>query len=77
MRSWWSAATEDILGGDLDGEREIDYHLHHPHRRPLGTAARGGRGRERRAGMVAARPAHCLSPVRGGRPVESSPARLS
>jgi hypothetical protein len=65
FRSWWSAATEDLLGADLsESERPVDLHRNHPHRRPLGRSGR------RRPGMVPARPAHCLSPVRPRHPVE-------
>ena len=59
LRTWWSAATEDILGGDLhEPETALDYFRSHPHRRPLGP------GPTRRAGAAPARPAHCISPVR-------------
>ncbi len=42
---------EDVLGDPAPVEA-------HPHRRPLRWE------RDRRPGMVASRPAHCLSPVR-------------
>ena len=73
LRTWWSATTEDILGGDLnDHDAEIDYFRSHPHRRPLTPTV------ARRTGAVTSRPAHCLSPVRpapvGGR---TTPRTLS
>jgi hypothetical protein len=58
LRSWWSATSGDLLGGDITYEHPLDHHLNHPHRRALHRPAR------RRAGAVAARPAHCISPVR-------------
>ena len=59
LRTWWSATTEDILGGDLpEPETALDYFRSHPHRVALGP------GPARRAGAVAPRAAHCLSPVR-------------
>jgi hypothetical protein len=48
----------------VDAERE---RVEHPHRRPLRNP------RARRAGVAAARPQHCVSPVGGGRPVASTP----
>lgn len=65
LRSWWSAVTEDILGGDLDedqtGEADVDYFRSHPHRRPLDGH------RVRRDGSTPPRPAHCLTPIRPAR----------
>jgi hypothetical protein len=59
LRTWWSATTDDILGGDLTApEPTLDYFRTHPHRQPLGPAL------PRRTGGVAPRPAHCRSPVR-------------
>ncbi len=67
LRSWWSDATDDILGGDLnDDEGALAYHRLHPHRAPL-TAQR-----PRRAGAVPPRSAHCISPVRAGGQVQRS-----
>jgi hypothetical protein len=51
LRAWLSF-VEDILG-------DPPVAAPHPHRRPLRLE------RERRPGSVPARPAHCLSPVRG------------
>jgi hypothetical protein len=70
LRAWWIDFSDDILGADLPPssyEEEpdaVEHHLTHPHRRPLAT------NHVRRDGAVAARPAHCLSPVRpaGTRP---------
>jgi hypothetical protein len=62
LRSWWSDFSDDILGADLPPalyEDDLEYHVGHPHRQPL-----VGR-RPRRPGAVAARPGHCLCPVRG------------
>jgi hypothetical protein len=62
IRTWWAAATEDILGADLPpsvyAEDSIDYFRSHPHRTPLGA------GSDRREGSVQARPAHCVAPLR-------------
>jgi hypothetical protein len=52
LRAWLKRA-EDILG-DEPVEAQP-----HPHRRPLRWE------RTRRVGSVPARPAHCVSPVRG------------
>lgn len=58
LRAWLSLA-EDILGDPPeDAPEHEDDPLSHPHRRPLRL------DRTRRAGAVAARPAHCISPVR-------------
>jgi hypothetical protein len=51
LRAWLSRA-EDILGDPPVAAPP------HPHRRPLRW------DRQRRLGAVAARPAHCISPVR-------------
>jgi hypothetical protein len=57
----WLRWTEDILGDPPDDARGDPHNfLSHPHRHPLRW------GRARRAGAVAARPAHCISPVRAG-----------
>ncbi len=86
LRSWWSARTADILGGDLDdsggdigsdedpeltAQTDLDHFLSHPHR------ARHEWRAARRGGSVPPSPAHCLTPVRnGGAPPGSrSPAR--
>ncbi len=63
IRKWWSASTADILGADLasasaeerPGRLEDAYP--HAHRLPLRSR------HERRPGMVAPRPAICISPV--------------
>jgi hypothetical protein len=63
LRTWWTDFSDDILGADLPAtpyDDALDYHLNHPHRQPL------SRSRPRREGTVPPRPAHCLSPVRGG-----------
>jgi hypothetical protein len=60
--------VDDMLVGAPDPEPEtLAPHSHphshpHPHRRPLQPR------RQRRAGTVAARPMHCLSPVRSPAP---------
>ncbi|HYV15049.1 MAG TPA: hypothetical protein VE972_03425 [Conexibacter sp.] len=46
---------------------DAEQHLEHPHRQPLRNP------RARRAGVAAARPQHCVSPVGGGRPIASTP----
>jgi hypothetical protein len=70
LRTWWSASTDDILGGDLNAsEPMLDYFRTHPHRLPLGPPV------ARRAGGVVPRPAHCLSPVRA--PAEAERAELT
>jgi hypothetical protein len=67
LRSWLSAATADILGGDLEAdETEIEYFRGHPHRRELRFETR------RRPGAVPPRPAHCIFPVR---PRDAAPDR--
>ena len=70
LRTWWEAATADILGGDLPPTPDVDApievvedfatHRAHPHREPLRPRL------TRRGGSVAPRPAYCLSPVRHG-----------
>jgi hypothetical protein len=68
FRSWWSAATADLLGGDLrEDARPIDIHLNHPHRRQL------GRQKVRRPGSVLERPAVCISPARRERDRRQAP----
>jgi hypothetical protein len=58
LRAWLSRA-DDIVGGFPDDAHDPqDDPLTHPHRRPLRWE------RARRAGSVAARPAHCIAPVR-------------
>jgi hypothetical protein len=70
LRSWWSAVTEDILGGDLEAdEADVDYFRSHPHRRPLSGQ------RVRRDGAIPPRPAHCLTPIRPGRATSTSERR--
>jgi len=54
LRSWLRLA-EDILGDGIPVDARP-----HPHRRPLRWE------RTRRDGSVAARPTHCVSPVRAG-----------
>jgi hypothetical protein len=56
----WLKWTEDILGDPPEDARP------HPHRRELRWE------RTRRGGSVAARPAHCISPVR---PSSGTPGR--
>jgi hypothetical protein len=52
----------DVLG-DPEDDALAPHHnfISHPHRRPLRWE------RDRRPGTVAARPAHCISPVRASR----------
>jgi hypothetical protein len=58
LRAWLTRA-DDVLGDPADDAHDRqDDPLVHPHRRPLSWE------RTRRAGAVAARPAHCISPVR-------------
>ena len=58
LRAWLSR-FEDVLADHPDEAHDsTDDPLSHPHRRPLRWE------RTRRAGSVAARPAHCISPVR-------------
>jgi hypothetical protein len=58
LRAWLSR-FDDVLGDHPDDAHEPqDDPFSHPHRRPLRWE------RTRRAGAVAARPAHCISPVR-------------
>lgn len=55
----WVAFADDVLGGPpADAHVGQEAWATHPHRRPLRWQ------RERRAGMVAPAPAHCLCPVR-------------
>jgi hypothetical protein len=56
----WLEAPEDVLGASPAPVQpaSVELYLTHPHRRPLRW------DRERRPGMVPAKPAHCLSPVR-------------
>jgi hypothetical protein len=57
LRTWLSWA-EDVLADPLDdAQGESDNFHTHPHRRPLRWE------RSRRPGAIAARPAHCISPV--------------
>jgi hypothetical protein len=57
----WLRWTEDILGDPPDDTHDSNDSIHlHPHRRPLRW------DRARRPGTVEARPAHCISPLRGG-----------
>jgi hypothetical protein len=55
----WMTRFDDILADHPDEARphETDFHAH-PHRQSLRW------DRPRRPGSVAARPAHCISPVR-------------
>jgi len=58
LRAWLSLA-DDILGDPPEDAHDgQDDPLSHPQRRPLRWA------RTRRSGAVAARSAHCISPVR-------------
>jgi hypothetical protein len=60
LRTWLRWA-EDALGDPPEDARGEPHNFKsHPHRRPLRW------DRARRAGTVAARPAHCISPVRAG-----------
>ena len=57
LRAWLE--TVDVLGDSPEDAQALeDSFFEHPHRRPLRWE------RERRAGSVQARPAHCLCPVR-------------
>jgi hypothetical protein len=71
IRTWWAAATEDILGSDLPpsvyAEDSIEYFRSHPHRSSLSS------GSERRGGSVPTRAADCVAP---GRLVFDTPPRL-
>jgi hypothetical protein len=73
LRAWWTAATADILGGDLPPSdyREddpaginVEYFRSHPHRADFPSRML------RRAGSVPERPALCVSPVRHDAPSE-------
>jgi hypothetical protein len=60
LRAWLE--TVDVLGDSPEDAQALEENFfEHPHRRPLRWE------RERRAGSVRARPAHCLCPVRPGR----------
>ena len=60
LRTWLE--TVDVLGDSPDEAQALEENFfEHPHRSPLRWE------RERRAGSVQARPAHCLCPVRPGR----------
>ncbi|HEY2769260.1 MAG TPA: hypothetical protein VGI87_01765 [Solirubrobacteraceae bacterium] len=60
LRTWLSWA-EDVLADPSDVAQSPSDNFHtHPHRRPLRW------DRPRRPGTVAARPAHCISPVPRG-----------
>jgi hypothetical protein len=62
LRSLMSRA-EDVLGApEDDALAPPENFISHPHRRSLRWE------RARRPGTVAARPAHCISPVRAGTP---------
>ncbi|MGO9753983.1 MAG: hypothetical protein ACLP8S_22185 [Solirubrobacteraceae bacterium] len=69
IRSWWSASTADILGGDLPPALENRYphppapdsHYPHSQRPPLRFEY------ARRLGAVPPRSAICISPVRARR----------
>jgi hypothetical protein len=65
LRTWLRWA-EDVLADPLEDARATENHFRsHPHRRPLQW------DRLRRPGVVPARPAHCISPIRSGGPVET------
>lgn len=61
----WVSRFDDILADHRDESRTDEYEFYtHPHRKPLRW------DRSRRPGSVAARPAHCISPVRAAREVD-------
>jgi hypothetical protein len=58
----WVSRFDDLLADHPDEVRPDEHDFRtHPHRQPLRSR------RTRRPGTVAARPAHCISPVRAVR----------
>jgi hypothetical protein len=70
LRAWLELA-DDLLGDPPPAPAlEPQLHRDHPHRLPLRWQ------RARRAGAVAAAPAHCLSPVRASAPRSAGRSRV-
>jgi hypothetical protein len=69
VRAWLNRAEELLSRVDVLGDPPAAAPPH-PHRKPLRWH------RDRRPGAVAARPAHCISPVRGSADARDRVARL-
>jgi hypothetical protein len=58
LRAWLNGAGDTLGDAAEAGDRDLEGFRTHPHRRELRWE------RSRRPGSVAARPGHCISPVR-------------